>query len=144
VYFRNVRIEYGNGSYTLVGMFGIRRTFTAAQAKVLVTITSLRTAGVVGNSPQLLVIDERGAKILRLRGQTWDVEQFTELANDLIAHGVANDAIRQPITPDTLRDRFPKAISWFEAHPIAWGLLLGVGIVVVITLMVVTLVANQL
>jgi hypothetical protein len=132
LYFRNARVEYGDGTYTGVSMFGARRTFTAAQAGTVVTVTSLQSVGVSRTAPQLIVVGDDGAKLLRLRGQTWDVEQFTELAVDMMQRGVSNDAIREPITPGQLRARYPRAVSWFEAHPIAWGLLLGLGIVVVI------------
>ncbi|HEY4226405.1 MAG TPA: hypothetical protein VGM70_11375 [Pseudolysinimonas sp.] len=136
LYFRNARIEYRDGAYTVIGMFRQRRTFQAAQVKVLVTITSLQSVGLSATSPQLLAIGEDDRKILRLRGQTWEVEQFTQLALDLIARGVANDAIREPITPARLKDRYPKAVSWWEAHPIAVGLLLGVVLLAVIVAVV--------
>lgn len=143
LYFRNTRVVYADGSYTIANLLGVRRSFTAAQAKVLVTVTSLRVFGATIMSPQLLVVGDSGAKILRLRGQTWDVEQFTELANDLIAHGVTNDAIREPITAGALRDRYPRAVGWYEAHPIAWALLLAFGILIVIFAVAFAVVAAQ-
>lgn len=144
LYFRNARVEYRDGGYTVFSLFGAARRFTAAEASVLVTVTSLRTVGVAQTAPQLIVVGEDGRKILRLRGQTWEVDQFTQLALDLIAHGVRNDAIREPITPAQLRLRYPRAISWVEAHPIAWGLIAGVGIVVVLFALALGLVAATL
>jgi hypothetical protein len=129
LYFRNARIEYVGGSYTLVSMFGGRRTFLAADAASVVTVNAL-LGGVPGGVPQLIVLRPDGAKILRLRGQTWDVAQFTELANDLIAHGVTHEAIPEPITRAALRDRYPKVVGWPEVHPIALGLLLSLALVV--------------
>jgi hypothetical protein len=131
LYFRNARIEYVDGSYTLVSLFGSRRTFLAADAASVVTVNAL-LGGVPGGVPQLIVLRPDGSKIVRLRGQTWDVVQFTELANDLIAHGVAHEAIPEPITRAALRERYPKVVGWPEAHPIAFGLLLSLAIVVVI------------
>jgi hypothetical protein len=142
LYFRNARIEYRDGIYTTVGMFRQRRTFGATDVKVAVTVTSLQTVGVSPTTPQLLLLlgqDDR--TLLRLRGQTWEVEQFTQLALDLIAHGVANDPIREPITPAQLRERYPRGISWWEAHPIAVGLLLGLGIVAALIIVVLVAVA---
>ncbi|HEU0206407.1 MAG TPA: hypothetical protein VFQ74_06930 [Pseudolysinimonas sp.] len=46
LYFRNARIEYGGGSYTVVSMFGTRRTFVAADATSVVTVNALLGAGV--------------------------------------------------------------------------------------------------
>ena len=63
-----------------------------------------------------------------MRGQTWEVEQFALLADDLIAHGVVNDAIIAPITTGQLRLRYPAVIGWWEAHPIAFGLIVGLGV----------------
>lgn len=140
LYFRNARVEYGDGSYTVVSLVGTRRTFMASQATSVVTVTSLFT-GAQAAVPQLIVLGESGAKILRLRGQTWDVEQFTQLANDLIAHGVPNEAIRESITAAKLRERYPRVVSWAEAHPIATGLLLALVILVVIFVAVIATVS---
>ncbi len=136
LYFRTARVEYGGGSYTVVSMFGARRSFQASDAGSVVTVTSLLGASVQGGVAQLLVLGVNGAKILRLRGQTWEVDQFTALALDLMAHGVPNDAIREPITAAALRERYPRAVRWGEAHPLALGLMLGLGIVLVVVLAV--------
>jgi hypothetical protein len=143
LYFRNARVEYGDGSYTVVSLFGARRTFQAREATSVVTVTSLLGTGVQGGLPQLIVLGADGAKILRLRGQTWHVDQFTELANDLIAHGVPHDAIPEPITAAALRERYPKAVRWGEAHQIAFGLLLSLVVVVVVLLAVVVMVLTS-
>ena len=142
LYFRNARVEYGDGSYAVHSMFGTRTVFQAAQAASVVTVTTLVTVGVQAPAPQLIVVAADGTKILRLRGQTWEVDQFAELANDLIAHGVANDAIREPITPIQLQQRYPGVVGWTEAHPIAFSLLLGLGILVVIVVFVVIAVGS--
>ena len=131
LYFRVARIEYGGGSYTRVSMFGTRRTFSAADAGRVATVNTL-LGGAPGGTPQLIVVGPSGGTILRLRGQTWDTDQFAQLANDLIAHGVAHDAIQEPITRAALGERYPKVVRWPEAHPIAFGLLLSLAIVVVV------------
>jgi hypothetical protein len=136
LYFRNVRVDYRDGSYEVTSMFGVRRAFTASEATRVVTVASLLGTSMQGGVPQLIVLGEDGRKLLRLRGQTWDAAQLTELANDLIAHGVPDEAILEPISPVKLQERYPKAIAWWEAHQIAFGLLLGLAILVVVLLVV--------
>lgn len=136
LYFRNARIEYGGGSYTRVSMFGARRTFRATDVASVVTVNAL-LSGMAGGVPQLIVLGPGDVKILRLRGQTWEVSQFTELANDLIAQGGQHVGIAQPITSAALRERYPKVVRWPEAHPIAFGLLAGLAIVAIIFAVVV-------
>jgi hypothetical protein len=136
LYFRNTKIEFGGGQYRVTNMVGSARGFAASDAATLVTIVSLISASTAPPSPQLLLTRPDGSKLLRLRGQTWEVAQFTELANDLIAHGVVNDALLEPITTAQLRARYPRLIGWWEAHPFAFGLIVGLGIVVVIAVVV--------
>ncbi len=131
LYFRKARIEYGGGSYTRVSMFGGRRTFQVGDVASVVTVNAL-LAGMAGSVAQLIVLGPGDVKILRLRGQTWEVSQFAELANDLIAHGVAHVGIAEPISAAALRERYPKVVRWSEAHPIAFALLLSVALVAVI------------
>ena len=117
------------------------RSFAAADVGTLVTIVSLNSGSTAPPAPQLILTRSDGSKLLRLRGQTWEVEQFTVLADDLIAHGVVNDAILQPITTAQLRVRYPRIIGWWEAHPIAFGLILGLGIVALIVVIVIAVFA---
>lgn len=139
LYFRNSYVEFGEGSYTAVSMLGIHRTFLASDASSVVTVTSLIGTGAPMTS-LLIVLGRNGAKLLKLRSQTWEVEQFVQLATDLNSRGVPIEPIREPITAAQLRDRFPRAVSWVEAHPIALGLILGVAILIVILIVIVVVV----
>ena len=136
LYFRNARVDYRDGVYGVTSMFGVRRAFTASEATRVVTVTTLLGTSLQGGAPQLIVLGADGRKLLRLRGQTWDASQFTELASDLIAHDVPGDAILEPISAAKLQERYPRAIAWWEAHQIAFGLLLGLAILVAILLVV--------
>jgi len=138
LFFRNARVENGGGSYTLVSLFGARRIVRAAEVVTVVTVASL-LGGTPAGVAQLIVLGPGGAKILRLRGQTWDTAQLRELANDLIAHGVGLEAISEPISRAELRVRYPKVVSWPEVHPIAFGLLLSVLVVVLVIVTVVVI-----
>ncbi len=142
LYFRRVRVEFGDGRYLVTRMLGAAISFTAAQVGALVTVVSLNSGSTAPAAPQLILTRPDGSKLLRLRGQTWEVEQFAALADDLLARGVVNDAIVEPITTAQLRARYPKVIGWWEAHPIAFGLILGIvvlAIVVVIAVFAVSL-----
>ncbi len=136
LYFRNARVDYRDGSYGVTSMFGVRRAFTASEVTRVVTVTSLLGTGMQGGAPQLIVLGADGRKLIRLRGQTWDVAQFTELADDLVAHDLPRDAVLEPISAAKLQERYPKAVAWWEAHQIAFGLLLGLAILVAVLLVV--------
>ena len=136
LYFRNARVDYRDGSYGVTSMFGVRRAFAASEATRVVTVTSLLGTSLQIGAPQLIVLGADGRKLLRLRGQTWDAGQFAELATDLIARGVPGDTILQPTSAAKLQERYPKAVAWWEAHQIAFGLLLGLGILVAVLLVV--------
>ena len=91
----------------------------------------------------MIVLGAGGAKILRLRGQTWETAQFAELANDLIAHGVHHDAIQDPITRAGLKARHPNVVSWPEEHPSAFGRLLSLALVVLLMAVVIVMVVSS-
>jgi hypothetical protein len=128
LYFRRSRVEFGGGHYRVVDLLGRIRSFAATEIGTLVTVISLNSGSTAPPAPQLILTRPDGSKLLRLRGQTWDVEQFAVLADDLIAHGVVNDAIVAPITTGQLRLSYPKVVGWWEAHPIAFGLIVGLGV----------------
>lgn len=152
LYFRRVRVEFGGGQpgsasggrYRVKNLFGRIRTFTSAEVGTLVTIIFLNSGSTAPSSPQLILTRPDGSTLLRLRGQTWEVAQFAVLAEDLIAHGVALDAITAPITTAQLRLRYPRVIGWWEAHPIAFGLILGFGIVVLAFVVVLAIFVSTL
>ena len=128
LYFRRARVEFGGGRYRVVDLLGRIRSFTATEIGTLVMVISLNSGSTAPPAPQLILTRPDGSKLLRLRGQTWEVEQFAALADDLIAHGVVNDAIVDPITTGQLRLRYPRVVGWWEAHPIAFGLIVGLGV----------------
>ena len=128
LYFRRARVEFGGGRYRVVDLLGRIRSFTATEIGTLVTVISLNSGSTAPPAPQLILTRPDGSRLLRLRGQTWEVEQFAALADDLIAHGVVNDAIVDPITTGQLRLRYPRVVGWWEAHPIAFGLIVGLGV----------------
>jgi hypothetical protein len=137
LYFRRTRVVFGEGRYTVTNLFGRVTRFTPADVGTLVTVVSLNSGTSAPAAPQLILTHPDGSKLLRLRGQTWEVEQFTTLANDLIARGVVNDAILEPVTTGVLRLRYPRVIGWWEAHPIAFGLIVGIGLVALAMIIVI-------
>ena len=137
LYFRRVRVEFGGGGYRVVDLLGRTRAFTPAEVGTLVTVISLNSGSTAPPAPQLILTRSDGSKLLRLRGQTWEIEQFAALADDLIVHGVVNDAIVAPITTGQLRLRYPKVVGWWEAHPIAFGLIVGLGVLFLMIVIVI-------
>ncbi len=137
LYFRYSKVEYGEGTYRVTNSIGSVRRFDASEVSRVVTVASLNSGSTAPPAPQLILTRPEGTKLLRLSGRTWDITQFTELATDLITHGVVNDAILEPITTAQLRARYPRVVGWWEAHPIAFGLILGVGILALAGIVVV-------
>lgn len=137
LYFRYTKVEFGEGTYRVTNPLGSVRSFAAPEVSTVVSVVSLNSGSTAPAAPQLILTRPDGTKLLRLSGRTWDTTQFTELATDLIARGVVNDAILEPITTGQLRARYPRVIGWWEAHPIAFGLILGVGILALVVIVVV-------
>jgi hypothetical protein len=144
LYFARARVEFGGGNYRAFDLLGRVTRFTVADIGTLVTVVSLNSGSTTPPAPQLIITRPDGSKLLRLRGRTWEVEQFTVLAHDLIANGAVNDAILEPITTAQLRLRYPRVVGWWEAHPIAFGLIVGIGLVALAMIIVIAVFAASI
>ena len=119
LYFRVTSVRWGDGVYTYRTFFGLGRTFRAADAGLVITITSLQI-NLTTSTPDFIVLDKGGRKLMRLHGTFWSTDDLGPMANDLAARGVQLEPVLQPVTALQIRQRHPGAIRWWEAHRIAF------------------------
>ncbi len=119
------RVTFGDGSVTMQG-WGRPRRFTVAEVERVVTVDSM---GFGGTTPtHHLIVVGPTKRLALLVGQMWDRDQLSAVALDLAHRGVPLNPIHQPITPVQLRAMDPRLVPWRQAHPVALGLLVGLGV----------------
>jgi len=121
-----VRFEYGSGRYRLVTLYR-RRDFAVANIRAVHTFDAFRQG--IYTSKELLVEGTDGRRLARLNGQLWDVSLLTVAAQDMAANGVPLIPTAEPVTAAQVRAVHPRLITWFEAHQILVGVLVGVGLI---------------
>ncbi len=126
LYFRNTRIDFGDGAITRVNLFGSTRRWATSDVGDVVLAPSV-TAPAQPPTHYTMVLDRSGNTILRPTSATWSPEQIQSLVEGI---GVEPTIIAESITPGILRDRYPNAIAWWEAHPLASAFIL-VGVICV-------------
>ena len=66
------------------------------------------------STTQLFLLDARGELLLRMRGQYWNPDHLSAVAN---AYGTPIRTIDEPLTVKELRADFGDYLSWFERWP---------------------------
>lgn len=130
-------VTFGDGTVTAQG-WGRPKRFTVADVERVVTVDSMGFAGTAPTHHLFVVGPTK--RLLVLVGQMWDREQLSALALDLAHRGVPLTPIHQPITPVQLRALDPRLVPWAQAHPVALGLLVGLGVLVVLVAVLVVVV----
>lgn len=82
-------------------------------------------------SALLYVLDASGQRLLALHGPTWSTEAMSQVAGAL---GLPVAQPPGPVTAAVLCQHFPRAVPWHIAHPIAVGLIVGLGLAVVVAI----------
>ncbi|MEV7691823.1 hypothetical protein AB0N73_00650 [Microbacterium sp. NPDC089189] len=138
----NSLLRFGDGTYTLRGL-GREKRFTVDDVERVVTVSRMGL-GALGETHHLIVVG-RDRRLLILVGYMWSIEQMTQLSDDLVGRGVPLYPFPQPITPAQLRAVDRRLIPFIQAHPVASGLLIGLGalmlIIVILLILVFILVA---
>lgn len=135
----NSLLRFGDGTYTLRGL-GRQKRFTVDDVERVVTVSRMGL-GALGETHHLIVVG-RERRLLMLVGYMWTVEQMTQLSDDLVARGVPLYPFPYPITPAQLRGVDRRLIPFVQAHPVASGLLVGLGAFVLVILIVVILIVT--
>jgi hypothetical protein len=114
LYFRNTRVQYGDGLIVSTDLLGRSRQLTTATVAQVVLVEHLRGATQLA-APVLFLLGDDGRALLRLRAGLWSID-------DLGAIGAAiprdPDVVTGLITAAELRKRFPAAVSFWEAHAV--------------------------
>ncbi|GAB3605786.1 hypothetical protein GCM10027413_11950 [Conyzicola nivalis] len=118
LYFRNTKVQYGDGLIVTTDLFGRSRQLTTATVTQVVLVEHLRGATQLP-APVLFLLGDNGRALLRLRAGLWTID-------DLGAIGAAiprdPDVVTGLITSADLRKRFPAAVSFWEAHAVVASL----------------------
>ncbi|PPF43143.1 hypothetical protein C5B85_14400 [Pseudoclavibacter sp. AY1F1] len=134
---RETYIRFGDGWIEHRWMFRTRR-FSAAEATSVVTVDQMTLGGFMGAPTHHLIVTGGDRRLLILVGQMWTQQQLTAVMQDLASRGVPWISVPEPITPPQLRARDPRLVPWWQAHPVAFALLIaGATFAVVIVLAIV-------
>jgi hypothetical protein len=128
LYFRNTRIECEPGRIARTNLFGSRTEIGTADVGTVVLVERL-TGATQKPAPSLLLLDESGAPLLRLRGELWSIDAMGAVGGSMLQ---SPEVISEPITTGELRLRHPRSIPAWEAHPVVTSLLLALAIVIVV------------
>lgn len=132
------RIVFGEGRYAVTTWFGTSR-FAASDVAGVVAVDRLSLGGVP--PAHHLVLAGHRRRLLLLAGHMWDVEQLRALADDLAARGVPFAHLDRPVAPHELRAMDPRLMPWRQARPIAFALLLVLGVLLLCVLVVAMMLA---
>lgn len=119
---RDTYVRFGDGWIEHRWMFRTRR-FAAAEAASVVTVGRMSFGGMAGAPTHHLIVTGRDRRLLLLVGQMWSTAQLTAVMNDLASRGVQWISVPELITPSQLRARDPRLVPWWQAHPVAFALI---------------------
>ena len=132
------RVTFGDGSVTVQG-WGRPRRFTVAEIERVVTVDSMGFGGMTPTHHLIVVGPTK--RLALLVGQMWDRDQLSAVALDLAHRGVPLNPVHQPVTPAQLRAMDPRLVPWRQAHPVALGLFVGLGVLLFFLVAFVVMVA---
>lgn len=125
LYFTKTRLEYGDGSYAyFTALF--RRRFTTADVERVIAIDELFYG--LNGARMLLVVGRTKRRLFRMNSVAWDTEQLEAVINDLIGRQVAFTHYPTRMTPGQFDKVEPKVLYWWEAHRVAFLLLVFAGV----------------
>jgi len=133
-------VRFGNGVYEVWWIFRVDR-FTSADALQVVTANNV-ALGLAPGAP-LLIVAGATKRLTILTGQMWSTDQLGALATDLAARGTQLLSYPQRLSASQLRTMDRRWMPFWQAHPIAVGLFIGLGVLVfasvatVVTLLIV-------
>ena len=135
---RETYIRFGDGWIEHKWMFRTRR-FAAAEATSVVTVDRMSFGGFSGPPTHHLIVTGHDRRLLILVGQMWSTQQLTAIMQDLSSRGVPWMSVPELVTPPQLRQRDPRLVPWWQAHPVALALLIAGGVFVFVILLLIVL-----
>jgi hypothetical protein len=129
LYFRNTRVVVDSGTVTKTNALGRQRRFAAEDVRTVLSDSFAVNANLTNQ--QLFVFDPRGRRLLRMRGEYWTPGQMAEVVDALRGKP---EIVAEPMTPATMRKRYPGSVLWVEASPMGVALLItlvvAIGVVI--------------
>jgi hypothetical protein len=113
LYFRNERLDFGDGQISRTTMFGTTNTWSLDDIGTVLAVRSL-TAFMQPATDNIFVLDTHGRMIIRATDQRWSPAQMRALID---ATDRAPVIIEKPTDALAVRSEYPGAIAWWEAHP---------------------------
>lgn len=122
MYFRNTSVEvFDNGQVIKRSWLGTSRTFSFSEIATSLYALQVGVSWAPA-APTLILMRADGTAVLRLRGQLWERSAIEAL---IPALGITPIVVPQRVTPKDLKVVHPRAISWYEANPVAFAAILG-------------------
>lgn len=132
LYFRNTRIQFGEGRISRRNLFGGEKSWAFSEIGHVLRVERL-VAPMQPITSTLLLLDTEGRKIIRTTSTTWDDDHVYALLSSI---PLQPEVIAEPTTAKALRVRYPRAFAWWEAHPWAFGWIIALGILAVVVIAV--------
>jgi hypothetical protein len=131
LYFRTANIFVDQTWAGKTTLWGTRKTVARADIARLVLcgeIVSSRYGQT--NRRQVFFVGHDGRACLRINGEYWSMDDIQRLAAAL--NVPIDGSWNSLMTPDELRSRLPGSVSWIEAHPYLFGILITPVVLIVI------------
>lgn len=118
LFFRNSRVVLDRRHLSHTNWLGSARRWTTADVGHVLVAEQLMEYGKA--APSLFVLDKEGARLIRLRGQYWSLNDMSTLARRF---GSRSEIIEVPVTAARIGRDHPNAVGWWEVHQ--WLFVLG-------------------
>ena len=113
LYFRNTRVEFGDGMISRTNMLGITKTWPLTSVGTVLDVPTLVAPQEV-TVHTTFILDTTKRLIVRVSNRTWLPEQITHLVETI---GITPTTFDGPTTALFVQNHYPHAIGWREAHP---------------------------
>ena len=132
------RFEFGGGRYRYVTTF-LRREFTVADIERVIAVDELFYG--LNGARMLFLVGRARRRLFRMNSIAFDTPQLEAVINDLLARGVALTHVAGRLTPGEFDRREPGILWWFEAHRVAFVLLVVGGVIALMIILFVVIIA---
>ncbi|CAN5136743.1 hypothetical protein BH23ACT9_BH23ACT9_17590 [soil metagenome] len=131
LYLRVARLVVTPSEFGAVSLFGRRRMHPKHAVGRVIVAESLGSGTAVDSRSQtaIFVMGHDGGRLQRISGVFWDV---ADLKRVVAALGVPPTVISQPTSPQEMYREHPGTVGWVSGHPVAFGLLVALVVVVAI------------
>jgi hypothetical protein len=113
LYFRNTRVDFGDGMISRTNMLGITKRWPLSSVATVVDVPTLVAPKEV-TVHTTFILDNEKRLVLRVSDRTWLPNQIAQLVAMI---GITPTTFDGPTTALFIQNHYPRAIGWREAHP---------------------------